>query len=354
MARDQAAALTDAIDYVLDKLKRHDLVMIGERHWVCEEPLFLQRLIARAAAENVLDVIFLEFGNFEDQWKVDAFLNSKTYDPKPIIEVFRDMGGLGWGYQEYLDVFRRVYEVNVAREPSGRIKIVLVDPSFEGIDLWSYFDRHLSRTGVPADRRSEMAGSLYDAIKDRDRVMADVVEAYHYVLGFSHGLFYAGGDHIRKDLRSKDYGRRYYTTGGLLARRYPGRICCLTFHRAPEFWHSAQDFESLEALFTNHGKPFGADTKHAAVARLKLKGAFAPDGIDLVEAYDGYIVLTRDQDYQPCALIPGFYDDAYAKVVWEQLRERGLLKRLPEQWSEWRHKTPTGKELEKMIREGLR
>jgi hypothetical protein len=60
-----------------------------------------------------------------------------------------------------------------------------------------------------------------------------------------------------------------------------------------------------------------------------------------------------DKDRRPCRLIPGFYTDDFAKVVWERARKRGLLQRLPEQYSQWRQKTPTGEELAKMVEEGL-
>jgi hypothetical protein len=343
----------DPLDYVVDKLRRCDLVLIGETHWVHQDPLFLEQLVARCMAENLIDVVFLEIGRLEEQGKIDAFMKSPTYDPTPVIEILRDETLTGWGYQEYLDIFRRIYEENAKREPSRRVRLVMVDPEFDEVDLWSYFDKHLKQADLPDGKRRSVAGSLNDAITDRDRVMADVIESCRYELGLSRGIFYGGAAHVRKDLKQKDYGRRHFAVGGLLARHYPGRVCCLALQQGPERWQCPADAAYLEQLFQGQGKPFAVDTNDPALDRLRFKSTVAPEGVRLSEAYDGYLMLSPGKDRRPCHLIPGFYTDDFAKVVWERARKRGLLPRLPEPYSQWREKTPTGAELGKMVEEGL-
>jgi len=102
----------EPIEYVLGKIKDHDLIMIGERHWVREEPTFIQNLIKRCHEKNAIDVVFFEFGNFEDQGKIDAFMESPKYNPQLFIDVLRNYGILGWGYQEYFDIFKLIYDEN--------------------------------------------------------------------------------------------------------------------------------------------------------------------------------------------------------------------------------------------------
>jgi hypothetical protein len=109
----------------------------------------------------------------------------------------------------------------------------------------------------------------------------------------------------------------------------------------------------MEQLFKSRGKAFAVDADDPAISCLKIKSVVSPEGVGLSEAYDGYIMLSLNEDGQPCRLIPGFYTDDFAKVVWERVRKRGLLQRLPEQYSQWRQKTPTGEELAKMVEEGL-
>jgi hypothetical protein len=345
----------EPIEYVLGKLKDHDLIMIGERHWVREEPTFIQNLIKRCFEKNAINAVFLEFGNFEDQGKIDVFMDSAQYDPKPVIDVLRNSYEFGWGYQEYFDIFKLIYNENRKRPPSERIKLVLVDPSFDGVNLWSHLTECLKLSPLLYKQKTSMVGSLYDAITDRDRYMADVIEMYRYEMNLVKGIYYAGGSHIRKDLQKKGYGRRYFSAGGILARKYPGRVCCLTFHNSPEYWQNASDFNDFEELFKSHGKSFAVDTKGSPIGQIRLKSDVAQEGVELYEAFDGYIMLNRDKDYQPCALVTGFYDDEFAKIIWDRLRKRGLLQKLPPELSQWKEKTPTGEELTWMIGEyGLR
>jgi len=345
--------LQGPIEYVLGKLEDYDLVMIGERHWVREEPIFIQNLIRRCYEKNAINVVFLEFGKFEDQGKIDAFMDSAEYDPKPVIDVLRNSYEFGWGYQEYFDIFKLIYDENRKRLPSERIKLVLVDPSFDDVDLWSHFYKCLKLSPMPEEQKAPMAGVLNDATTDRDSRMADVIEAYRYEMNLVKGIYYAGGSHVRKDLQKKGYGRRYFSAGGILARKYPGRVCCLTFHKSPEYWQNASDFKVLEELFKSHGKSFAVDTKGSPIGQIKLKSDVAQEGVELYEAFDGYIMLNLNSDYRPCAFVPGFYDDEFAKVVWDRLRKRKVLERFPPEFERYKTETPTGEELMKMIRQGL-
>jgi hypothetical protein len=347
-------SLQDPIEYVLDKLQKYDLVMIGERHWMRQEPLFVQNLIKRCFEKNAIDVIFIEFGNYEDQGKIDAFLESFKYDSKPIIDALRNNSDIGWGYQEYFDIFKLIYDENKKRPPSQGIKLVLADPSLDGVNLWSHLYECLELSPIPQKRKGPIAGQLNDAITDRDRLMSDVIEVYRSEINLTKGIYYAGRKHIRKDLKQKNYGRRYFSAGGLLAQRYPGRVCSLTFHIQPENWQNESDFEHLEKLFENHGKPFAVDTNNPEIRQLKLKSDILTEGIELHKAFDGYIVLNQNKDYQPCSFVPGFYDDEFAKVVWNRLRKQGVLEKLPPEFEQFKKKTPTGKELQKMIEQGLR
>lgn len=347
-------SLQDPIEYVLEKLENYDLVMIGERHWIHEEPVFIQNLIKRCFEKNAIDVIFIEFGNFEDQGEIDAFMEATKYNSKPIIDALRNASDLGWGYQEYFDIFKLIYDENKKRLPAERIKLVLADPSLDGVNLWSHLYECLELSPLPEKRKGPIAGELNDAITDRDRLMSDVIEVYRYELNLSKGIYYAGSSHIRKDLQQKNYGRRYFSTGGLLARRYPGRVCCLTFHMQPANWQNERGFEYLEQLFEKHRKAFAIDTNNPEISQLKLKSDILPEGIELHKAFDGYIMLNQYKNYQPCSIVPGFYDDEFAKVVWDRLRKQGVLEKLPPEFEKFKKKTPTGKELKKMIEQGLR
>jgi len=348
-----AQSFQDPIEYVLGKLRDYDLVMIGERHWVREEPIFIQNLIKRCFEKNTINVVFLEFGKFEDQGKIDAFMESDKYGPKPVIDVLRNSYEFGWGYQEYFDIFKLIYDENSNRSPFERIKLVLVDTSLDSFNLERQLYESFQQSPLQEKQKWQIVSWLRESVTDRDRFMSDVIEVYRYKMNLPKGIYYAGSSHIRKDLGKKDYGRRYFSSGGILARKYPGKVCCLTFHMSPDSWRNVSDFGLFEELFKSYGKSFAVDTKNPPISQLKLKSSIVQEGVALCEAFDGYIMLNQDNDYQPCAFVPGFYDDEFAKVVWDRLRKRKILERLPPELERFKTETPTGEELMKMIRQGL-
>jgi len=109
-----------SVEYVLWKLKTHDLMMIGERHWTHEEPMFLQEVLRHCYKESPINYLFLEFGRFVDQVKVETFLSSASYDPRSVIEILRDSYELGWGYQEYLDIFMWESNLSMSRDHNNK------------------------------------------------------------------------------------------------------------------------------------------------------------------------------------------------------------------------------------------
>jgi len=343
-------SLLDPIEYVLGKIEDYDLVMVGEHHWTQEQPIFVQNLIKRCFEKNAINVVFLEFGNFEDQGKIDAFMRSPKYDTEPVIEILRNSTDLGWGYQEYFDIFKLIYDENIKRPPSKRIRLVLADPELEGILFDGLFYDCLKLSPLSDKQKWEMITWLRESIKNRDQCMSAVIEAHIFGAGLK-GIFYAGTAHIQKDLGKKSYGRQYFSAGGILSRKYPGRVRCITFHRSPESWQNVSDFNYLEELFKSYGKPFAVDTHDSRISHLRLKSDVTQQGVALHEAFDGYIMVNQYNDYQRCTLIPGFYDDEFAKIVWDRLRkDRERFEQLPPEM----RKTPTGEELIKMIKEGLR
>jgi hypothetical protein len=182
--------------------------------------------------------------------------------------------------------------------------------------------------------------------------MSAIIGAHIFGRGLK-GIYYAGSSHIRKDLMKKDYGLQLFSVGGTLARKYPGRVCCLTFHNQLKYWQNVSDFNYLEGLFKSSGKPFVIDTNDPRISHLKLKSDLALEGVALYEAFDGYIMLNQDRDYKPCDFVPGFYDDEFAKVLWDRLRKKGELEQFPSEFERFKTETPTGEELMKMMRQGL-
>lgn len=345
----------DPIEYVLEKLEQYDLVMIGERHWTHEEPVFIQNLIKHGCKNNVINVVFLEFGKFEDQDKIETFLEATEYNAKPVIEALRNNDALGgWGFQEYLDIFKTVYNENKRRPQSEKIKIILVDGPPSSIKIQHKFYQCFDGSPYSEKEKWQKATWLKEGIAGRDPFMAEVIAIYLFDGNGQKGIYYAGSSHIRKDLRKKDYGLHLFSVGGILTRKYPGRVCSLTFHmERQDWWQNPSDFEFFEQLYEKHTKSFAIDSSDPGINHFKFKSDVFPQGVPITDVFDGYIMLNLDKDYNHCAFIPGFYDDEFAKKVWHDSRKKGLLKRLPPELQKWKQTPWTGEEFMELMKQGL-
>jgi hypothetical protein len=100
----------DPIEYVVKKFEKHDLVFIGEGHYVKHDPEFVQRLIPAVYAKGVHN-LGIEFACHGDQKLIDQLLTAPTYDEALARRVmFRQY--VLWGYKEYLDLFRAAWKLN--------------------------------------------------------------------------------------------------------------------------------------------------------------------------------------------------------------------------------------------------
>jgi uncharacterized iron-regulated protein len=344
--------LLEPAEYVIDKLKDYDLVMIGEHHYTKEQPAFIEKLIKQCYGKNAIDFLFLEFGQFEDQWKIDTFLQAKKYNPQLIIEVLRNSATMGWGYQEYFDIFKTIYFENNNRPEEERIRIVVVDgpPSTLNMDsLYNCLDRsYLSDT-----EKWQKVTWLREGIAGRDPFMAEVIAMHLFDERGKKGLYYAGSAHIRKDLREKNYGLRLFSAGGILIRKYPKRVCSLTFHKENPDWQNSENFQLFEQLYKRFSKALAIDTIDPRINHCTLKSDVFAQGVPLTSAFDGYIVLNLYKDYQTSSFVPGFYDDEFAKVIWDRLRKERKLKHFPSELEKFKARSWNGKELRDLMKQGL-
>lgn len=344
--------LLDPAEYVIGKLKSYDLVMIGEHHYTKEQPAFIEKLIKHCYEKNVINFLFLEFGEFEDQWKIDTFLQAKEYDPSLVIEMLKNSTTMGWGHQEYFDIFKTIYFENKDRPENEKIRIVLVDGPPSTMRRNSLYDcfGNSSLTKVDKWRKANL---IWESIAGRDPFMAAVIAAHLFDGSGRKGIYYAGSAHIRKDLREKSNGMRLFSAGGILSRKYPSRVFTLTFHKESKDWQNSSNFQLLEKLYTKCGKAFAVDSSNERVNHLKLKSEVFAQGAPLGKVFDGYIVLNLYKDYQISSFIDGFYDDEFAKTVWERFRQEGTLKRLPPELEDYKTKPWSGKELIDLMKQGV-
>lgn len=67
------------LEYVLDKIRSHSVVAIGEDHWIDAHPQFLCDLITASAQDSTanIDALAVEFGSERYQYLADSLIKSR-------------------------------------------------------------------------------------------------------------------------------------------------------------------------------------------------------------------------------------------------------------------------------------
>ncbi|MBT3223618.1 MAG: hypothetical protein HN348_31490, partial [Proteobacteria bacterium] len=86
--------------YVLDQLRGHRVVALGEDHWIRNQVVFVVDVIETALNEDLIDVVAIEFGTSDKQPLADRIVGEEEFHEEWVHEIFRDMSDfVGWGYE---------------------------------------------------------------------------------------------------------------------------------------------------------------------------------------------------------------------------------------------------------------
>ena len=309
----------DPQTYVIEKLRNHDVVFLGEHHLVKENLLLVQSLIPKLY-ENGIYTIGMEFGAFEVQDKLDQLLISDTYNEQLAREIMFTYN-VAWGYQEYLDVYKAAWQFNRSLPEKARKFRIL---SLSYIFHWEKF------TGT----RNPESMSLVFPMGTIDKFRAELIER-EIILKNEKILALVGTPHAYSR-----YGSAYYKyngdnfcdfdhdwLGNRLYRKYPGKVFSIILHQA--FTMKEGDrylpespcegaIEKLMAL--NDNKPAGFDLLNTPVGKLPDRSLNATGYTDFTvgQLFDGYIFLEPLNKLEGCTPIPDFVNETNIQQALEK------------------------------------
>lgn len=97
-------------EYVLEKFRDHDVVLLGEQHRLKQNVELIARLIP-VLHDNGICVLATEFARREEQPLLDSLVQAEEWN--------EDLGRLilfrmnvFWGYREYLDIYKAAWQTN--------------------------------------------------------------------------------------------------------------------------------------------------------------------------------------------------------------------------------------------------
>lgn len=297
-------------DYVASKFKDHDIVFLGEHHFVKHDAELVCGLIPVLYRTGVTD-LGIEFGCFELQAEADALVTAPEFDKARARRLMFRWGSY-WPYVQYLDLYRAAWEVNRSLPPGApRFRIV-------GLDYRPRWDVLEQKMTPRLWRKVFFRGP-------RDRHMADVV-LREFVNKGRKALIYAGQYHATTRFAFPVYnfklkrivGFDAQTMGQLVYRKIRGRACNICLHYPWESIDGPGAFDypvegAVDALmkavgprpagFDVAGSPFGdLSARKAVYAQGKAKFAFK-------DFCDGYIFSKPFAEYEGCDVDPLFITD---------------------------------------------
>ncbi len=152
------------IEYVIDKFKKHDVVILGEPHQVKEVCEFVGQLIEPAYHQGGVRYLAMEVFKYKNTALANRLVTGESYDEELALRLLRDCGWPEWGFQEYIDILKAVWQVNQKLPPEAeKIKVVCMDSDWDGSVL---------RTGKTLWK---LPGIFY-RMATRDKFMAKVLD----------------------------------------------------------------------------------------------------------------------------------------------------------------------------------
>jgi hypothetical protein len=274
-------------DYVLEKLERHPIVLLGEAHWVRHDALLVADLVPRLAAQGI--VLAVETVRASDQAAIDRLVSEPVWEESAAMRVMRSAA---WPYREYLDILRAAWDANRAAAGTMRVLALAPDPDWRETLL-------------------RVRGISYDAFM-ADRIAAEVAEGRRV-------LVYCGVHHAftRYHQPELDLGGRatafFDRTGNILRRRFGERVFLITLHRpvwcGKEPWSYCLPLDgAIDCAASEGGRAVGFDVAGSDFADRPVDRsvyyAHGYAGLRFGEMTDGYIWTRPIEDYENVSLIP--------------------------------------------------
>ncbi|WP_428121766.1 hypothetical protein [Candidatus Poriferisodalis sp.] len=303
-----STALPSPESYLADICGGHQIVFLGDQIGVQQHLSFLAGAFAELADAGVT-ILAWEFTNSRSQSALDELLAASEWDERACCDLFVDLLGAGFGYQEYAEVLRAAWEHNAAerKRSSDQRPIRVV-----ALGLPSYVeDPQLldGRSAAELGLRNWWLGGHY---RDMSAFHAASVLTNEVLRQGERALVYMNVTATTTKLIEWADGVPTASAGNLLWRWMRDGCRRVLFHGVIADTAATQRVEDLVAqspeVRGRAGVRFGLDLAASplgSVAAASVRGTIdgSGTGLRLRDIADGYIYLGPREEWSPCTLI---------------------------------------------------
>lgn len=315
------------VEYVVETFKTHDIVILGESHGSRENLEFLGKLIPAAYRRAGVRCLATEFLRSRNNRRANKIVTAGTYDQAAVMDLYRDFGWI-WGYKEYMDVFKAVWELNRSLPAgAGKFRIVGLDVEQDPIDT------------LPG---SKNRNETIKALRQRDNAMAETFIREIGKTG-TKVLVHTGVHHAFTRYRQpvvrngKLAGLVDPRLGVLLARAYGEKVFQICLHT----WDYAADARGMgkgrqvlgglleRVMAANGNRPVGFDIEASPFGKLRdgksYYFAFQPKVV-FADLNQGYVFHTPLAQRRGCRWAVGFINHSNYEKARKMASSRGWIK----------------------------
>jgi hypothetical protein len=301
-------------DYVVSKFKDHDVVFLGENHYIKHDSKLVQALIPIVYKAGVFYLGF-EFARRVDQPLIDSLLNGQTYDEQ-LARLITFQQFVHWAFQEYIDIYKSAWRLNHSL-PAGSRKFRIL--GLNNSPDWSFVKSQEDRD------KGEVMRKVWHGEDEGDwaKVILDIVIAKG-----EKALVYSGAHHAFSEYRQPiAFDHKFIRFGDVRLGNHVfnkiGKRAITIFLHAP--WVSADGYDKpyvypadgyvdavMEQLepkyqrvgFDTRGTPFGKLPGQTSLYKYGYKE------FNLETIYDGYIYQGPFPTYEGVTAIKDFVNEA--------------------------------------------
>lgn len=287
---------TTPADYLVTAVQRHDCVLLGETHHVRENCAFVAASLSPLYERAGLRVFATEFLRQRQTAAMQLLVTAAEYDEAKVVGLLRDGPWPTWGFADYADIFRAVWQLNRSL-PAGAppLRVLGLDSDWSQYDFWFGGLSPRQVFQLQYDREVAMTEALAKGpLAHGDKTLVHC--------GFAHSVT-CHGERLGTVLRRR-FGDRVFQVA--LHQEFPGRN-----GKAPlSVW--------LDATL-QRGKPIGFDLQGSPLAGLRdpacVFWTLLPKAT-LADFAEGYVYLAPLDRLRRARWIPGFVTDAnFPKTV---------------------------------------
>lgn len=296
--------------YIIKKFEAHDIILLGERHLVKENLLFVQSLIPELYQNGIYN-IGMEFGASEVQKELDALLNAEKYDEKKAMEIMFTYN-VTWGYQEYIDIYKTAWQLNHSLPKTAK--------KFRVINLSYVFDwQKFNGTRTPESMKLVFNKGTVDKFRAEiiEKEIIDRKEKILVLTGTPHAYTRYGSPYFKYNGDNFcDYD--FDWLGNRLYKKYPDRVFNVILHQAftkkenNNYLLVSPSNGTIEQLMKENSlKQVGFDLISTPIGKLPDNSinSLCYDNFTLDQYFDGYIFLEPLNTLEGCTVIDDFVNE---------------------------------------------